>query len=134
MSGGTGRMWPLDSDGNVIGEGQPFEFTGLTVTPYFPHPATTPAEITQSDHVMVVLNGGPVRIGDGPTIETRGDGICCWAMEDGGPAEVIVNGVNLVHVESPWPLPSPIPETPYEAYAHAAFPTGQFAIRLREES
>lgn len=86
------------------------------------------------DHVMVIPDHGPVRIGDGPTIETRSDDMCGWSMVGGAPAEVIVNGVKVVHVDSPWPLPSPIPETPYEAYAYAAFPIGQFAIRLREES
>lgn len=86
-----------------------------------------------TDHVMVIPNGGPVRIGDSPTIETRGAGLCGWSMENGHPAEVVVNGVKIVFVDSPWPAPSPIPETPYEAYAYAAFPMGWFAIRLRTE-
>lgn len=86
------------------------------------------------DHLMVIPDHGPVRIGDGPTIETRGDLLCGWSVENGTPAEVIVNGVKVVHVDSPWPLPSPIPETPYEAYAFATWDLGWFAIRLRKDT
>ena len=76
------------------------------------------------DHVMVIPNHGPVRIGDGPTIETRGTDYA---------NTVRVDGVTQYMV-TPWPDPVEIHGTPYEAYALGAWELGQFAIRLRGES
>jgi hypothetical protein len=78
------------------------------------------------DHVMVIPNHGSVRIGDGPTIETRGADLADYVRVDG---ESVYVGVASLHLE-----PRPIPGTPYEAYALGSWILGEFAIRLREET
>jgi hypothetical protein len=78
------------------------------------------------DHVMVVLNGGPVRIGDGPTIETRGADLADYVRVDG-----VSTYVGMANI---WLDPRPIPGTPYEAYALGPWTLGNFGIRMRGES
>lgn len=79
------------------------------------------------DHVMVIPNHGPVRIGDGPTIETRGTDLADYVRVDG--VSTYVPGMQGLHMQ--WQT---IPGTPYTAYAFGDWLAGQFAIRLREES
>ena len=76
-------------------------------------------------HVMVIPDHGPVRIGDGPTIETRGIDAMDYVRVDGASVWV---GMAALHLQA-----RPIPGTPYEAYAIGSWVVGQFAIRLREE-
>lgn len=70
---------------------------------------------------MVIPNRGPVRIGDGPTIETRGGDLF---------DHVRVDGV-VQYMPLPFPSPVPIHGTPYEAYALGGWMRSHFAIRLR---
>lgn len=75
---------------------------------------------------MVIPGEPPVGIGGGPTIATHPEDHC-------GPEsmEVWVDGVRFF-MDKPWPEPRPIPDTPYEAYAHGDWTPDRFAIRLRE--
>jgi hypothetical protein len=81
-----------------------------------------------TEHIMVIPNAGPVRIGDGPTIETRGDDTFDYVRVDGA-SVYVPGGLGDLHMQS-----RAIPSTPYEAYAFGHWYAGQFAIRLREQS
>lgn len=77
------------------------------------------------EHVMVIPDRGPVRIGDGPTIETRGLDYADYVRVDGVSVYV---GMADLHMR-----PRAIPGTPYEAYAFGDWLAGWFAIQLRED-
>lgn len=77
-------------------------------------------------HIMVIPDHGPVRIGDGPTIETRGTDLADYVRVNGVSTYV---GIGALHMK-----PRAIPGTPYEAYALGWWYAGQFAIRLRGQS
>ena len=85
------------------------------------------------EHVMVTPGYPPVRIGDGPTIEARSDAYRGWHTNGAGP-ELIINGVTVVTIDWPYPLPVPIDGTPYEAYALGHWSLNVFAIRLRPDT
>lgn len=74
---------------------------------------------------MVIPDHAPVRIGDGPTIETCGLDAADYVRVDGVSVYV---GMADLHMR-----PRAIPGTPYEAYAFGHWYAGQFAIRLRED-
>lgn len=75
---------------------------------------------------MVIPDHTPVRIGNGPTIETRGLDSADYVRVDG--VSVYVPGMHNLHMR-----PQQIEGTPYEAYAFGHWYAGQFAIRLRED-
>ena len=80
-----------------------------------------------ADYVMVIPDGLPVRIGDGPMVATYYQDR--YSLEC---AEVWVDG-RKVEMPMPWPDPQPVPGTPYEAFVHGDWLTDRFAIRLRDE-
>lgn len=80
-----------------------------------------------ADHVMVVPDCDPVRIGAGPTVATRFEDLCTMRF-----LEVWVDGRRFT-MSTPWPDPQPVPNSPYEAYVLGDWVTDRFAIRLRED-
>ena len=81
--------------------------------------------MTSGDHVMVVPNQPPASIDGGPEVSTHFADLCNRHFR-----QVRVNG-RLVAMVTPWPDPTPVPNSPYEAYVLANWTTDTFAIRMR---
>lgn len=85
-----------------------------------------PGGRVNGEHVMVVPDALPVRIGDGPAVATYLEDHC-----NAESMEIWVDGMRHF-MDKPWPEPRPVPGTPYEAYAHGDWTSDRFAIRLCE--